>query len=95
MLKAISLILRQQSTNGFLCWFKMSLANISGKIFLVGSLLGELQRQEFQSIGTNFSQSETKQNIKDRREISLLNLRMAMTLSLAKKNFFFPFDSQK
>lgn len=63
MLKAISLI-PPTTINKRLF---MSLANISAEIFLVGLLLEELQRPEFQSIGTNFSQSETKQNIKDRR----------------------------
>lgn len=51
----------------FMLWHKMSLANISAKIFLVGLLLEELQKIEFQSIGTNFSQFQTKQNINKKK----------------------------
>lgn len=90
-----SLMLRQQSTNGF--YFH---------IIPVGfPLLLELQRKEFQSIGTIFqSQIVTRlSRQKDRREISLLNLTSsnmakatAMTLCLIPhnkhRNFFFPFS---
>lgn len=73
----------------FLCFWQIS----RQKSFLSVCFWENYKGQNSNRLAQIFHNLRLNKTLKIVDEISLLNLRMAMTLSLVKKYFFFPFDS--